>query len=86
VSFGWPKDEFNIIFVASMKVIVHPLVLLSVVDHYHRVLGSPDSVATTSSRPKRVLGVLLGQMQRQNGLVNVSNSFAGMRGGCCYFC
>jgi 26S proteasome regulatory subunit N8 len=50
----------------STTVIVHPLVLLSVVDHYNRV---------AKSTRKRVLGVLLGQ---NNGkTVNVANSFAG---------
>lgn len=45
--------------------VVHPLVLLSVVDHASR---SP-----TSSK-KRVLGVLLGQNDGKT--VNVANSFA----------
>ncbi|CAG8720904.1 611_t:CDS:2, partial [Cetraspora pellucida] len=46
-------------------VIVHPLVLLSVVDHYNRV---------AKNTKKRVVGVLLGQ---NNGkTVNVANSFA----------
>ena len=50
----------------NTTVIVHPLVLLSVVDHYNRV---------AKSTKKRVLGVLLGQ---NNGkTVNVANSFAG---------
>ena len=45
--------------------IVHPLVLLSVVDHYNRVaLGTS----------KRVMGVLLGETYK--GRVDVSNSFA----------
>ncbi|KAJ2784112.1 proteasome regulatory particle subunit [Coemansia javaensis] len=47
------------------KVIVHPLVLLSVVDHYNRV--AKDS-------KKRVVGVLLGQVEGDT--VNVANSFA----------
>lgn len=47
------------------QVIVHPLVLLSVVDHYKR-MGLPPG--------KRVVGVLLGQW---NGhVVNVSNCYA----------
>lgn len=47
------------------QVIVHPLVLLSVVDHYRRMSLAPG---------KRVVGVLLGQW---NGhIVNVSNSYA----------
>ncbi|KAK9712942.1 proteasome regulatory particle subunit [Basidiobolus ranarum] len=47
------------------KVIVHPLVLLSVVDHYNRVARNTK---------KRVVGVLLGQKIGNN--VNVANSFA----------
>ncbi|CAB5206154.1 Mov34-domain-containing protein [Rhizophagus irregularis] len=49
----------------NTTVIVHPLVLLSVVDHYNRV---------AKSTKKRVLGVLLGQ--NNNKTVNVANSFA----------
>ncbi|CAG8682644.1 16418_t:CDS:2 [Gigaspora margarita] len=49
----------------NTTVIVHPLVLLSVVDHYNRV---------AKNTKKRVVGVLLGQ---NNGkIVNVANSFA----------
>ncbi len=49
------------------KVIVHPLVLLSVVDHFNRMkkIGSV----------KRVVGVLLGS--NRQGVLDVSNSFAG---------
>ncbi len=47
------------------NVVIHPLVLLSVVDHYNRVARN-----TT----KRVLGILLGQ--NVNGKVNVANSYA----------
>ncbi|KAJ2160117.1 proteasome regulatory particle subunit [Coemansia sp. RSA 552] len=47
------------------KVVVHPLVLLSVVDHYNRV--------AKGSR-KRVVGVLLGQVDGDS--VNIANSFA----------
>lgn len=48
------------------KVIVHPLVLLSVVDHFNRMkkIGSV----------KRVVGVLLGS--NRQGVLDVSNSFA----------
>ncbi|GES74080.1 26S proteasome regulatory subunit rpn-8 [Rhizophagus clarus] len=49
----------------NTTVIVHPLVLLSVVDHYNRV---------AKSTKKRVLGVLLGQNNSKT--VNVANSFA----------
>ncbi|KAI6649601.1 26S proteasome non-ATPase regulatory subunit 7 [Oopsacas minuta] len=47
------------------RVIVHPLVLLSVVDHFNRM----------SKEGKRVVGCLLGSW-RSNGVVDVSNSFA----------
>ncbi|GMP23299.1 hypothetical protein ACSBR1_007800 [Camellia fascicularis] len=47
------------------KVIVHPLVLLSIVDHYNRVARDTK---------KRVVGVLLGASFR--GTVDVTNSYA----------
>jgi len=47
------------------KAIVHPLVLLSTVDHYNRV--AKDS-------KKRVIGVLLGEIRK--GEVDITNSFA----------
>lgn len=47
------------------KVIVHPLVLLSVVDHYNRV---------AKDTKKRVVGVLLGETHK--GQVDVTNSYA----------
>ena len=50
------------------KVIVHPLVLLSVVDHFNR-MGKVGNV-------KRVVGVLLGS--NRQGVLDISNSFAGM--------
>ena len=46
-------------------VVVHPLVLLSVVDHYHRIASDTN---------KRVVGVLLGETYK--GRVDVSNCFA----------
>ena len=51
------------------KVIVHPLVLLSVVDHFNRMgkIGNQ----------KRVVGILLGSWKGK-GILDVSNSFAGM--------
>lgn len=53
--------------VATTKVVVHPLVLLSVVDHFNRMgkIGNQ----------KRVVGVLLG-CWRAKGILDVSNSFA----------
>uniref|UniRef100_A0A1I7XPS2 JAB_MPN domain-containing protein n=1 Tax=Heterorhabditis bacteriophora TaxID=37862 RepID=A0A1I7XPS2_HETBA len=50
------------------KVTVHPLVLLSVVDHFNRV-SKTQSV-------KRVVGVLLGSMKKDKTL-DIGNSFAG---------
>lgn len=52
------------------KVIVHPLVLLSIVDNYNRV---------AKDTRKRVVGVLLGSSFK--GTVDVTNSYAGS-----YFC
>ncbi|KAK5646791.1 hypothetical protein RI129_005255 [Pyrocoelia pectoralis] len=53
--------------VTTNKVVVHPLVLLSVVDHFNRMgkIGNQ----------KRVVGVLLGSW-RAKGVLDVSNSFA----------
>ena len=50
------------------KVVVHPLVLLSVVDHFNR-MGKVGNV-------KRVVGVLLGS--NRQGVLDISNSFAGL--------
>lgn len=54
--------------VVTSKVVVHPLVLLSVVDHFNRMgkIGNQ----------KRVVGVLLGAW-KPKGVLDVSNSFAG---------
>ncbi len=46
--------------------VVHPLVLLSVVDHYNRV---------AKDTKKRVVGVLLGENSK--GRIEITNSFAG---------
>ena len=51
-----------------VEVVVHPLVLLSVVDHYNRMSKG------VRLRNKRVVGVLLGETFK--GRVDVSNSFA----------
>ena len=48
------------------EVVIHPLVLLSVADHYHRVARGTR---------KRVVGVLLGQVVA-GGKVDATNSFA----------
>lgn len=50
---------------SNIEVAVHPLVLLSVVDHYNRV---------AKDTRKRVVGVLLGNRNRNT--VDVTNSFA----------
>lgn len=54
----------------DINVVVHPIVLLSAVDHYHRVLGDTKG----SQGKKRVVGVLLGSSEK--GTVDVTNSFA----------
>lgn len=51
------------------NVVVHPLVLLSVVDHFTRM--------SKIGNQKRVVGVLLGGL-RSKGVLDVSNSFAGV--------
>lgn len=50
------------------KVTVHPLVLLSVVDHFNRI--------SKTGSVKRVVGVLLGSWTTKDQL-DISNSFAG---------
>lgn len=52
------------------QVVVHPLVLLSVVDHYNRV---------AKDTKKRVVGVILGESYK--GRIDATNSFAGARRG-----
>lgn len=52
--------------VKTYKVVVHPLVLLSVVDHFNR-MGKVGN-------QKRVVGLLLGSTRQ--GVLDVSNSFA----------
>jgi 26S proteasome regulatory subunit N8 len=49
-------------------VVVHPLVLLSIVDHYNRVAKGTKN---------RVVGILLGEVWK--GRVEVTNSYAGPR-------
>lgn len=49
----------------NQTVVVHPLVLLSVVDHYNRV---------AKDTKKRVVGVLLGSKNRNS--IDITNSFA----------
>ncbi|KAI4464730.1 eukaryotic translation initiation factor 3 subunit f-related [Holotrichia oblita] len=53
--------------VTTSKVVVHPLVLLSVVDHFNRM--------SKIGNQKRVVGVLLG-CWRAKGVLDISNSFA----------
>ena len=57
-----PQDPSKI-----SRVVVHPLVLLSCVDHFNR-MGKVSNM-------KRVVGVLLGS--NRQGILDVSNSFAG---------
>ncbi|CDU17531.1 hypothetical protein YYC_02639 [Plasmodium yoelii 17X] len=49
----------------SKHVVVHPIVLLSVVDHYNRI---------ASNTKKRVLGTILGE--KIDGVVHITNSYA----------
>lgn len=56
----------SIVIQRPSHVVVHPLVLLSVVDHYHRA---------AINTKKRVVGVLLGNWNGQ--IVNITNSYAG---------
>ncbi|CAK9296776.1 unnamed protein product, partial [Gordionus sp. m RMFG-2023] len=48
------------------RVVIHPLVLLSVVDHFNRIVKI--------SNQKRVIGVLLGSLRKN--ILDVTNSFA----------
>ena len=50
------------------KVVIHPLVLLSVADHWNRV--------SKTQNVKRTVGILLGTL-RPGKTIDVSNSFAG---------
>lgn len=47
--------------------IIHPLVLLSAVDHYNRV---------AKDTKKRVIGILLGTYSK--GVVDITNSYASI--------
>ena len=49
-------------------VVVHPIVLLSAVDHFNRM--------SKIGNQKRVVGVLLGS-RRKGGVIDVATSFAG---------
>ena len=73
---------------ASTSVVVHPLVLLSVVDHYNRVAKARRTHASVTVAPadaalrpraqdtrKRVVGILLGEVHK--GRLDVTNSYAG---------
>lgn len=57
------------------RVVVHPLVLLSVVDHYNRVAKDINESAPKSKTPRRVCGVLLGTTGE--GKVDITTSYAG---------
>ena len=51
------------------QVVVHPLVLLSVVDHFNRMKQTGNT--------RRVVGVLLGALRGK--ILDISNSFAGKK-------
>ena len=63
-----PQKRVAVTDLPVNKVIVHPLVLLSVVDHFNRMgkIGNQ----------KRVVGILLGSFKAK-GELDISNSFAG---------
>lgn len=70
---------------APSSVIVHPLVLLSAVDHYTRIYGLPlsssfnEKLQSTVQR-KRTVGILLGNYTKGHDSkmhVNVASSYAG---------
>ena len=61
-----PSTTSNLVIQRPSNVVVHPLVLLSIVDHYRRY---------AINTKKRVVGVLLGNWNGQT--VNVTNSYAG---------
>ena len=52
---------------AIERVVIHPLVLLSVVDHFNRM--------SKVGNQRRVAGLLLGSIR--NKVLDVANSFAG---------
>ncbi|GMF07276.1 unnamed protein product [Ambrosiozyma monospora] len=59
---------------SNATVFVAPLVLLSAVDHYERVLKSSSTSFSPNSN-KRVLGAILGDNSNKN-IIKVTNSFA----------
>ncbi|KAH8019545.1 hypothetical protein HPB51_019972 [Rhipicephalus microplus] len=61
------ESKYKVVVKPLSKVVVHPLVLLSVVDHFNRMgkVGHQD----------RVVGILLGSW-KEKGVLDVSNSFA----------
>ena len=58
------------------RVVVHPIVLLSVVDHFNRL--------SKIGNPGRVVGVLLGAW-RKGDVVDLATSFAGKGMICWHF-
>lgn len=62
---GFPSSVETALTGEIKEVTMHPLVLLSAADHYHRVARGTR---------KRVVGVLLGSVSK--GVVDCSNSFA----------
>ena len=61
------------------EVVVHPLVLLSSVDHFTRLYGV-SSLSLQADKRRRVVGVLLGMTKTtlKGTTINVTNSYAGM--------
>lgn len=68
VTEGLLKTDVSKHEIPINRVVVHPLVLLSVVDHFNRMAKVGNQ--------KRVVGILLGSMKGK-GMLDVANSFAG---------
>ncbi|KAH8741057.1 26S proteasome regulatory subunit [Cryptosporidium ryanae] len=58
--------KFSILAAFEKKIVIHPIVLLSIVDHYNRVAKGTS---------KRVIGTLLGEVQDVND-IHVTNCYA----------
>lgn len=74
--------------IEKTQVVVHPLVLLSSVDHFTRVYGV-SSLSLQAGRRKRVVGALLGSTTNHSSpslqcTINITNSFAGTNVCTCF--
>lgn len=60
----------------NKTVSVAPLVLLSTVDHYERIINKNSDSAFNKNNTKRVVGVILGDNYSSKNSIKVTNSFA----------